>query len=83
MRAIAAKGGVVHLVAYTGFLKLDPARNAAEKALENEIARQAGDAEFDSAKHEYLPAYQEGLKRLDVSSRWRRSMTIWITSSTP
>ena len=65
MRAIAAKGGVVHLVAYTGFLKLDPARDAAEKALENETARQAGDAQFDSAKHEYLPAHQKGLKQLD------------------
>jgi microsomal dipeptidase-like Zn-dependent dipeptidase len=63
--AIAAKGGVVQIVAYTGFLKLDPARNAAEKAMENEVARQAGDAEFDSAKHEYLPAYEQGLKRLD------------------
>jgi len=65
MRAIAARGGVVHLVAYTGFLKLDPARNEAENALEKKTARQAGDAEFDSAKHEYLPAHQEGLKRLD------------------
>ena len=66
MRAIAANGGVVHLVAYTGFLKLDPARDAAGKALESEVARQAGDAAFDSAKHDYLPAYQDGLKRLDV-----------------
>ena len=65
LSAIAAKGGVVQIVAYTGFLKLDPARNAAEKAMENEVARQAGDAAFDSAKHEYLPAYQSGLKRLD------------------
>jgi CubicO group peptidase (beta-lactamase class C family)/microsomal dipeptidase-like Zn-dependent dipeptidase len=65
LRAIAAKGGVIQIVAYTGFLKLDPARNEAEKALENEVARQAGDVKFDSAKHEYLPAYQEGLKRLD------------------
>ena len=65
MRGVAARGGVVHIVAYTGFLKLDPARNEAEKALENETARQAGDAEFDSAKHEYLPAHQERLKRLD------------------
>jgi CubicO group peptidase (beta-lactamase class C family)/microsomal dipeptidase-like Zn-dependent dipeptidase len=65
LRAIAAKGGVVDIVAYTGFLKLDPARDAATKALEADIARTAGDAEFDSAKHEYLPAYQEGLKRID------------------
>ena len=65
MRSIAAKDGVVHLVAYSGFLKLDPARDAAVKALESEVARQAGDAKFDSAKHEYLPAYIQGLERLD------------------
>jgi|GEM_PF-40287 len=65
MRAIAANDGVIQVVAYTGFLKLDPARDEAEKALEKEIARAAGDAEFDSAKHEYLPAYQRGLERLD------------------
>ena len=66
MRAIAAKGGVIQIVAYTGFLKLDPARNEAENALEAETARQAGDAKFDSAKHEYLPAHQAGLKQLDL-----------------
>src|SRR6185436_16092336 len=64
VRAIAARGGVVQIVAYSGFLKLDPARDAAVKALEDQVAHQAGDSEFDSAKHEYLPAYQQGLKRL-------------------
>jgi CubicO group peptidase (beta-lactamase class C family)/microsomal dipeptidase-like Zn-dependent dipeptidase len=65
MRAIAAKGGVIHVVAYTGFLKLDPARDAAVKALEKDIALQSGDTEFDSAKHEYLPAYVQGMQRID------------------
>jgi CubicO group peptidase (beta-lactamase class C family) len=66
LRAIAARGGVVHIVAYSGFLKLDPARDAAIAALEKEVARQAGDAEFDSAKHEYLPANVRGLERIDA-----------------
>ncbi len=65
MRSIAARGGVVHMVAYSGFLKLDPARSAAVDALELEVARQAGDAKFDSAKHEYLPAHIQGLARID------------------
>jgi microsomal dipeptidase-like Zn-dependent dipeptidase len=65
MRAIAAKGGVIQIVAYTGFLKLNPARDAADKRLEEAVARQAGDKEFVAEKHEYLPAYQEGLKKLD------------------
>lgn len=65
LRGIAAKGGVIHIVAYSGFLKLDPARNAAIKALEQQVARDAGAAEFDSAKHEYLPAHVQGLERID------------------
>src|SRR5688572_30396049 len=36
MRGIAARGGTIHIVAYSGFLKLDPARDAAVKALEAE-----------------------------------------------
>ncbi len=71
------KAASIQIVAYTGFLKLDPARDAAEKAMEGEIARQAGDAEFDSAKHEYLPAYQQGLEAARPRlSRWPRSTTI-------
>jgi membrane dipeptidase len=66
MRAIAARGGVVHLVAYSGFLKPDRARDAAVEALEAQVARDAGDREFDSARHEYLPAYQRGLAQLDA-----------------
>jgi membrane dipeptidase len=74
MRAIAAQGGVVQIVAYTGFLKLDAARDAAIKALEGEIARQSGDVEFDSAKHEYLPAYIQGIARIDASDSPPTSM---------
>ena len=66
MRSIAVKGGVIQIVAYTGFLKLDPARDQADKALESEVARQAGDNAFDSAKHDYLPAYLQGVERLDA-----------------
>jgi CubicO group peptidase (beta-lactamase class C family)/microsomal dipeptidase-like Zn-dependent dipeptidase len=65
MRGIAARGGVIQMVAYSGFLKLDPARDAAVKVLEKQVARDAGNAEFDSAKHEYLPAYQRGMARID------------------
>ena len=64
LRAIAAKGGVVQAVAYKEFVKDDPARKAAEKALEEEVARGAGDAEFDSEKHEGLAAYREGMRRI-------------------
>jgi CubicO group peptidase (beta-lactamase class C family) len=65
MRAIAAKGGVIQIVAYTGFLKLDPGRDAAEKKLQRDVAAAAGDSDYVSEKHEYTAAYQAGLKRID------------------
>ncbi|MGY1424738.1 dipeptidase [Lysobacter sp. A289] len=64
LRAIADHGGVADIVAYTYFLKSDPAREAAEDALQAEVAEQAGAAEFDSELHESLPAYQAGIKRI-------------------
>jgi microsomal dipeptidase-like Zn-dependent dipeptidase len=66
LRAIAAKGGVVQAVAYKEFLKIDPARKAAEKALEEQVARAVGAAEFDSEKHDGLPAYLEGMRRIQA-----------------
>lgn len=64
LRAIAAKGGVIQAVAYKEFLKHDPGRAAAEKALQAQVARQAGDAEYDSDKHDGLPAMAEGMARI-------------------
>lgn len=61
LRAIAARGGVIQAVAYKEFLKRDPARAAAEKRLQAEVARQAGDSEYDSDKHDYLPAMVAGM----------------------
>lgn len=64
LRAISEHGGVVQAVAYKEFLKHDPGRAAAEKTLQAEVARQAGDAEYDSEKHDYLPTMAEGMARL-------------------
>ena len=64
LRAIAAKGGVVQAVAYKEFVKSDPARAAAEKALQDDVAKQAGDAEYDSEKHDALPAMVDGMARI-------------------
>ena len=63
-RAIAAKGGVIQVVAYKEFVKHDPGREAAEKALQKAVARQAGDKEYDDWKHDDLPSYQEGMRRI-------------------
>ena len=67
LRAIAAKGGVIQVVAVQDFIRLDPARELALKALQARVARQAGDKTFDSEKHEYLPTYIEGVKRIDAA----------------
>lgn len=66
VHAIAVKGGVIQVVAYKEFLKHDPGREAAEKALQSEVAKQAGDSEFDSEKHEYLPAYMAGMQQIQA-----------------
>ena len=65
LRAIAAKGGVIQAVAYKEFLKIDPARKVAEKQLEKDVAKLAGDAEYDSEKHDFLPASLEGMRRIE------------------
>lgn len=65
LRAIADHDGVVQIVAYTGFLRLDPEREIAEKALQAAVAKLAGAANFDSDRHEALPEYQAGLARLE------------------
>jgi membrane dipeptidase len=67
LRAIAAKGGVIQAVAVGEFIKLDPARDLAIKALQAQVAKKAGDKSFDSEKHEYLPDYIDGMKRIDAA----------------
>jgi membrane dipeptidase len=64
LRAIAAKGGVIQAVAYKEFLKNDPGREAAEKALHAAVAKQAGDTKYDSDKHDYLPAMEKGMAEI-------------------
>ncbi|HEY9400901.1 MAG TPA: dipeptidase [Luteimonas sp.] len=66
LHAIAAKGGVIQAVAYKEFLKHDPGRESAEKELQAAVAKQAGDDEFDSEKHEYLPAYIAGMQEIQT-----------------
>lgn len=64
LRAIADQGGVVQAVAYKEFVKQDPGRAAAEEALQGAVARAAGDTEYDSEKHGYLPAMTAGMARI-------------------
>ncbi|TAM23458.1 MAG: membrane dipeptidase [Rhodanobacter sp.] len=65
LRAIAAKGGVIQAVAYKEFLKHDPGREAAEKKLQDAVAKAHGDAEYDSDKDDYLPAMARGMAEIE------------------
>ena len=71
LRGIAANGGVAQAVAYREFVKADPERYAAEEKLKDEVAKAAGDAEFDSEKHDAIPAYVQGMKAIEA--RWPRA----------
>jgi membrane dipeptidase len=66
LRAIADKGGVIQVVAYKEFLKVDPGRKSAEEALQKSVVAQAGDAGYDSDKHDHLPAMIEGMARIQA-----------------
>jgi microsomal dipeptidase-like Zn-dependent dipeptidase/CubicO group peptidase (beta-lactamase class C family) len=66
LRAIAGKGGVIQVVAYKEFVRKDTGREAAEKALQKQVAQQAGDDEYDSEKHDYLPAMAAGMRAIDA-----------------
>jgi membrane dipeptidase len=65
LRAIGENGGVVQAVAYYQFVKDDPARVAAEEALQAQLAKDLGVEHFDSDVNHDLPAYVEGMARIE------------------
>jgi membrane dipeptidase len=65
LRAIAARGGVVNVVAYTYFLKTDPAREAAVKALEAAVAGSGGCREVRRRVHETRADYIAGMAGIE------------------
>jgi membrane dipeptidase len=65
LRTITEGGGVVQIVAYTYFLKTDPAREAAVEALEAAVAAAAGSAAFDSELHETRADYVAGMAAIE------------------
>lgn len=65
MAALAKSGGVLQLVAYTGFIKPDPARDAAFSALEEKVRLEFDAAEFSYKLHEHTPNYQSGVEQIN------------------
>lgn len=64
LQAIAHKGGVIQVVAYKEFLKVDPGRAAAEEKLEQEVAKAGGHETYDSDRDDYTPAMAAGMARI-------------------
>ncbi len=64
LRAIADKGGVIDAVAYKEFLKHDPGREAAEKKLQDAIAKKAGEKHYDSDSDDYRPEMEAGMAEI-------------------
>ena len=65
LRAIGEDGGVVQAVAYYEFVKDDPARVAAEGALQERLAKELGVDYFDSDVNHDLPAYVAGMAAIE------------------
>lgn len=66
MRKLAESGGVMQLVAYTGFIKPDPARNQAFNDLEESVRLEYGAEEFSYKLHEFTPSYQAGVVQINI-----------------
>ncbi|MBL4800616.1 MAG: dipeptidase [Emcibacter sp.] len=65
MKFLAEKGGVMQLVAYTGFVKIDPARNAALDLLTKKVAAHYGLAEDDYENLEKTEDWSRGQAKID------------------
>ncbi len=66
MKLLAAKGGVMQTVAFSGYVKHDPARSAAREELEQKIAAQYGYGEAEYDKIMETPEWQSGAAEIDA-----------------
>lgn len=65
MHELAETGGVMQLVAYTGFIKPDPERSKANSELEEQVRLKYGAEEFSYKLHEFTPEFQAGLVKIN------------------
>jgi membrane dipeptidase len=65
MRALAAKGGIAQIVAFSTYVKADPGRTAAGMALRNRIAQEQGAPRFSYLAHGKLPEFREGMAEIN------------------
>jgi len=65
MRALAAKGGVAQMVAFSSYVKIDPARTMAGMQLRNSIAEAQGAPRFSYLAHGKLPEFVAGMAEIN------------------
>jgi membrane dipeptidase len=65
MREIAAKGGVAQMVAFSAYVKVDPARAMAGMQLRNRIAESQGADRFSYLAHGKLPEFAAGMAEIN------------------
>ena len=65
MTKLAESGGVMQLVAYSGFIKPDPARDQAFTDLEEQVRIEFKAEEFSYKLHEHTDSYQSGVEKIN------------------
>ncbi|NOZ66553.1 MAG: membrane dipeptidase [Alphaproteobacteria bacterium] len=66
LKLLAQKGGVIQLVAYTGYVKVDPARSAAFETLMADIADRHGLPKGDFENIAKTPEWTQGMADINV-----------------
>ncbi len=66
LKLLAQKGGVIQLVAYTGYVKVDPARSAAFETLMADIADHHGLSKSDFENIAKTPEWTQGMADINV-----------------
>jgi membrane dipeptidase len=65
MKALADANGVIQLVALSAYLKIDPERSVAKKALRKTIAEKYQAKKYNYELHSHKPEYIAGMKIID------------------
>lgn len=65
MKALAAKGGVLQVVAYSGYVKIDPARSDAKDELRAAVAAKYQVEKFEDEIHRKTPEYIDGMTAIN------------------
>ena len=77
MEALAARGGLLQVVAFPDYVEINEARRAAFLALREKVASAAGDARFSYTKHGKMEDWIEGVRQIEAEYP-RPSLSIFV-----